>query len=207
MDSISQSILNFIENIPLTWQMIALSFFSFAEGLPIIGSILPGGTIAIFAGSLSANGTMNAFFAFLLVGISSFLGDMVGFLLGKKFLHFKWIKNIVHNEKYKKSWDLFDRHIAIITIFGKLIPVIRSTPSLLAAVRGVKSRKYILYSFIGSLLWGAVGIYAGNFFTKYFGEKVISFIFILIIISILIVLIQQTIKQIRKKNKNTPAEK
>lgn len=179
--------------------MAVLGFFSFAEGLPVIGSILPGGTIAIFAGSLSASGIIAPLTACLLVGIASFAGDMTGFLLGKRFRHLSWIQKIVNSEKHQKSWDLFDRHIAIITIFGKLIPVVRSTPSVFAAVRGIRTRRYIVYSFLGSMLWGVVGVYAGNFFTAYFGERAIPFILALIVASIVAVLVHQGFKAYRKR--------
>lgn len=199
MESFSQSIITMLESIPVGWQMVVLGFFSFAEGLPVIGSILPGGTIAIFAGGLSASGSIAPLTACLVVGVASFLGDMTGFFLGKRFRHLKWIQAIVSHEKHQKSWDLFDRHIAIITIFGKLIPVVRSTPSIFAAIRGIRTRRYIVYSFIGSMLWGVVGVYAGNFLTKYFGEKALPFILGLIVVSIVGVLVHQGIKRLRRK--------
>jgi membrane protein DedA with SNARE-associated domain len=200
MEAFSQSVIATLETIPPAWQMVVLGFFSFAEGLPVIGSILPGGTIAIFAGGLSAKGIIAPLTACLLVGVASFLGDMTGFFLGKRFRHLKWIQAIVSHEKHQKSWDIFDRHIAIITIFGKLIPVVRSTPSVFAAIRGIRTRRYIIYSFIGSMLWGVAGVYAGNFFTTYFGERALSFILGLIVLSIVGVLIHQGIKALRKKN-------
>ena len=197
MASISNSIISLLETIPTEWQMPVLSFFSFAVWLPVIGSVLPGGTIAIFAGGLSAKGIIAPLTACTIVGLASFLGDMTGFLIAKRFKHLKWIKAIVENEKHQKSWELFDRHLALIAIFGKLIPLVRSTPSLFAAVRGVHTKRYIIYSFIGSMIWGVVGVYAGNFFTSYFGDRALSLILLLIIVSIISVLIHQAIKHLR----------
>lgn len=187
MESLSSSIIEFLMVVPTQVQFFVLFLFSFAEGLPIIGSILPGGTIAIFAGTLVQKGLLSPILTSLVIGISSFLGDMTGFFIGKKFKHLRWIKSIVENEKHQKNWDLFDRHILIITIFGKLIPVVRSTPSILAAVRGIKTRKYILYSFIGSMLWAWVGVYAGKLIEDFFGDKAITVIFLIVIGSIFFV--------------------
>lgn len=202
MDSLSQSIILLLQAVPVWQQMVVLGFFSYAEGLPIIGSILPGGTIAIFAGSLSESGIMTPLVACIIVGVASFFGDMTGFFLGKRFKNVRWIQRIVTNEKHQKSWDLFDRHIALITIFGKLIPVVRSTPSIFAAVRGVQTRRYMIYSFLGSILWGVAGVYAGKLFTTYFGERATVFILGLIVLSIVIALGHQGIKFLRKKYKN-----
>lgn len=201
MESFSQEIIEFFKVIPPALQMLALAFFSFAEGLPVIGTILPGGTIAIFAGSLSANGIISPVLTCIVIGMSSFFGDMTGFLLGKKLKNWGPLKKITESEKHVKSWDLFDKHIALISIFGKMIPVVRSTPSLFAAARGIKTRRYMIYSFIGSMLWGIVGIYAGNFFTQFFGNKAILFIFGILIASILFIIISRVIKVFLKKVK------
>ncbi len=155
----------------------------------------------LFAGSLSANGIVSPIIASFIVGIASFLGDMAGFFLARRFKHYTWIQAIITHEKHRKSWDLFDRHIAIISIFGKLVPVVRATPSIFAAIRGVKIRQYIVYSFLGSMLWGIVGIYLGNFLASYFGGKAISFILVIALLSVVTVLVHQGIKALRRKHK------
>lgn len=199
MNSVSEIILNYIISIPPYVQLFIISFFSFAEGLPIVGSILPGGTIAILAGTLVEKGLLTPFFTVLIIGFSSFSGDMVGFFLGKKFKHLNWIRKIVENEKHQKSWDFFDKHLMLIAIFGKLIPVIRSTPSIFAAFRGVRTRRYIVYSFIGSVLWAAIGVFAGKVIESFLGDKTISLLIIIIAISILFVAGRLLLKKIIKE--------
>ena len=187
MDQFSELVIATLTTVPFLWRLVILFLFAFAEGLPVIGSISPGGTIAILAGSLSFSGLIPPIAAFMLISIGSFLGDMTGFLLSKQFRHMPFIQKIVTHEKHQKSWDLFDRHIAIISIFGKVVPFIRSTPSIFAAARGVQTRRYVFYSFIGSILWGFIGVYSGNMFTRYFGERAISFIVVVLLASVLIV--------------------
>ncbi len=201
VESFSSTITEFLLTVPQAVQLFVLFLFSFAEGLPIIGSILPGGTIAIFAGTLVKQGLLSPVSTSLVIGLSSFAGDMTGFFIGKRFKHLRWVRAIVENEKHQKNWDLFDRHIVIISIFGKLIPVIRSTPSILAAVRGINTRKYILCSFIGSLLWAVAGVYAGNLIEKFLGDKAIPFIFGVIVFSIVLVCVRILIKKLRERYK------
>ena len=202
MDSFSQFVIVALSSVPLFWRLAVLFFFSFAEGLPIIGSILPGGTIAILAGSLSTEGLIRPITAVALIAGSSFLGDMTGFLLGKRFRNLPWIQKIITHEKHQRSWDLFDRHIALIAIFGKLIPVVRSTPSLFAAARGVWTRRYIIYSALGSALWGFTGVYAGNLFSRYFGDRAIPFILGILVCTVVVLVLRSVFVKIRK-NKRT----
>ncbi len=189
MDTFSIYVIENLNNISPFFQILWMSFFAYAEGLPGIGSILPGGTIALLAGSLSASGSFSPFVAFLFIGISNFLGDMTGFLLGKRFRNNSFIKKLVEKESHQKNWDLFDRHIALISIFGKLIPLVRSTPSIFAAFRGIKTRRYIIYSFIGSFLWAFTGVYFGNFLAQVFGSTAILIIFGILLVSIVLVVI------------------
>ena len=195
MDRFSQSIISFAGHAPISVQLGVLALFSFTEGLPIIGSVLPGGTIALFAGSLAAQGVLSPLVAALVVGTASFAGDMVGFFLGRKFRHLSWVSRFVTHEKYQRSWDLFDRHLAIVAIFGKLLPVVRSTPSLFAAIRGVRTRRYMVYSLIGSYLWGFAGVYAGSLVTAYIGPRAVTLIFGVLIASIVVVGLRAYIKR------------
>lgn len=201
MGNISTLILEYVQTVPASWQLFLLFLSSFAEGLPVIGSVLPGGTIAIFSGSLVAQGLLPPVLTTVIVTIASFLGDMLGFFIGKRFKNARWLKRILNNEKHQKKWDLFDRHLAIISIFGKLIPVVRSTPSILAGVKGVRARRYIVYSFLGSLLWAIAGVYAGKIFTSYFGEKAIAFILGIIILSVTIIILRAALKKLILKRK------
>ncbi len=156
--------------------------FAYLEGLPIVGSALPGGTIALLVGSLSAQGFISPILAVSLIAVGSFLGDMTGFLIGKRFHHTKLLQRLVAQERHQKSWDIFDRHLALIVIFGKLIPVVRSTPSFFAGARKVKTGRYMLLSAAGSVLWAVAGIYGGNILARTVGAYAIP-----IIIGILVV--------------------
>jgi len=181
-----------------TIRIVLVFLFSYAEGLPIIGSILPGGTIALLVGSMSTSGFINPLLAISIIAFGSFLGDITGFILGKKFKHLKWLKNLAEHEKHQKKWDIFDRHIAIIVIFGKLIPVIRSTPSFFAGIRNIKTQKYLLLSFIGSILWAITGVLGGAFITKFLGPSAVGIIIAVLIISGIVVFSINRYNKIKK---------
>ena len=198
MENISVFVVDYLNSVSPFYQTLWISLFAFLEGVPVVGSIVPGGTIALLAGSLSAKGNLTPFITFLFIGFFNFVGDISGFLLSKKFKHKKFIKKIVEKEEHQKNWDLFDKNIAFIAIFAKLIPVIRSTPSMFAGFRGIKTSKYLFYSFTGSFLWAFSGVYLGNFLAKVFGDNAILIIFGILLVSIFLVIFNHL-----KKNKNT----
>jgi membrane protein DedA with SNARE-associated domain len=61
----------------------------------------------------------------------------------------------------------------------------------------------MLYSFLGSFLWGFVGVFAGNLLTQVFGKNAILIIFGLLLVSVGVVVYGQFRKN---KNKNKKQE-
>ncbi len=55
------------------------------EGIPIVGSLVPGHTVVILSGLLAKLGILNLGFVLALVTIAALLGDIIGFMLGKKY--------------------------------------------------------------------------------------------------------------------------
>jgi len=182
-------------------RIIMIFAFAYGEGLPVIGSVLPGGTIALLVGSLSNQGFINPLLAIAVITVGSFLGDITGFFVGKKLKQWKWIGRFVQNENHQSSWDVFDRHLAVIVIFGKLIPVVRSTPSFFAGARNVKVGRYFLYSFLGSLLWAIAGIYGGNLLSRVAGAAAVPIIIGILVLSGISALLAQKHKAYKKRKR------
>lgn len=177
---------------------VLVFLFAYGEGLPIIGTLLPGGTIALLVGSLSNDGFISPWTAISLIAIGSFLGDITGFFIGKKIQDWKWVARFVKNENHQKSWDLFDRNFAFIIVFGKLLPVVRSTPSFFAGARNINIPKYLFFSFLGSVLWSVAGIFGGNFLSKTVGNIAIPIILGILVVSALITLYRYLKKKKKK---------
>jgi membrane-associated protein len=184
--------------LPTSLREVMVFIFAYLEGLPIIGSILPGGTIALLVGSLTTEGYMNAPLAAGIIAIGSFLGDATGFFVGRKIKGTKLFRKLVMQERHQKSWEVFDRHLAIILVFGKLVPVVRSTPSFFAGARTIPFSRYALWSAMGSSLWALMGIYGGKLLSRVLGPNAIPLIIGILIISAVFALI----KSRSKKRKN-----
>jgi membrane-associated protein len=159
---------------------------AFGEGVPILGSFLPGGTIALLIGSLTEEAFIRPWVAVNLIAIGSLLGDLLGFFFGKKMLHWNWVRNFVNKEKHAKAWDLFDRHAAMVIIFSKSIPIIRSTPALFAGIRDMKTSRYILYALAGSYIWALSGIFGGKYLAQIFGDKAVVVIVGILVVSLVV---------------------
>ncbi len=195
MESITAFVTDIFFSVSPAMRIFLVFLSSFAEGLPVVGTILPGGTIALLVGSLSETGFISPLTAVFVIAVGSFLGDSTGFFIGKYFKHISWIKKLVSHERHQTSWELFDRHIALIVIFGKLIPVVRSAPSFFAGARNVSTKKYLLYSAIGSLVWAFAGIYGGSALTRIFGPYAVPIILGILVVSAIIAVVSKKRKK------------
>lgn len=187
-------------------RLVVVFASSFAEGLPVIGSILPGGTIALLVGTLAKDGFISVPLAIIMIGLGGFLGDSAGYFLGRRFKDAKWLRKLVGQEKHQTKWDVFDRHLALIVIFGKLVPVVRSTPSIFAGARNVRVQKYLLLSFVGSFLWAFAGVFGGVLLAKFFGSSAVLIIVGFLVVTGIIALVSQRRKQKKKERERLQQE-
>lgn len=182
---------------------LLIFLFSFGEGLPIIGSFLPGGTIALLVGSLAQEGFVNAWLAITIIALGSFCGDIVGYYAGKKLGNIPAIKKKLEDDKHASKWDLFDRHAALVIILGKVLPVVRSTPALFAGAKSFNLGKYSVYVLIGSFVWAAVGIFGGGLLAQIFGKSAVPILLGALIVTGIIAFVAKT----RKSKKETQTKK
>ena len=194
MEQVLSNINNIILSSSVLIKTTLIFCFSFLEGLPVIGSIFPGGTISLLVGVMSDKGMINPFYATAIITTGGFIGDMTGFLIGKKFKHLNFVKKIVQNEKHKNKWEFFDKQIIFISIIGRITPLVRSLPSLFAGARNINTFKYLIISLIGSFVWALGGVFGGNFLSKIAGNMSIPIIFGILFLTIIIATIKKIFK-------------
>lgn len=63
---------------------------------------------------------------------------------------------LINREKVKKAEDYFDRHGAISTFVGRLIPAIRQLISIPAGIAKMNIVQFSIFTFLGALLWNSI---------------------------------------------------
>lgn len=127
----------------------------------------PSEIVMIPAGYAAYKGEMSL----VLVLISGFAGSMIGawinyFLamsLGRTFLY-KYGKYFFMKEKIlDKMQDFFQKHGAVSTFSGRLIPGIRQLISIPAGFSKMNFTFFSFYTFLGAGLWSSVLVFLGFF--------------------------------------------
>lgn len=141
--------------------------FVFVESGLLVGFFLPGDSV-IFAAGLIAGGTDSPInIVVLLVGlfIAAFLGDQVGYVLGRH-LGRPWIE-----KKERPTWNaglaraeaFYNRLGWLAVIVARFIPWLRTFVPFAAGVAKMNYYQFLVTNAIGALLW-AVGITAMGYY-------------------------------------------
>ncbi len=171
-----------------------LSLITILEGVPIIGSLIPGHTVVIMSGFLAKLGVFHLNFVIPIVILSAMLGDYSGFYLGKRYGYDflkKFGKIFLIKEQYiEKAKAIVSGHTGKAIILGRFNPITRPLVPLIVGASKVHINKIWLFDIMGVALWAVFSILLGYIFgaSYHLVSGVIGkFIFIAIIISVLII--------------------
>jgi len=125
------------------------------------------------AAYLAAQGQLNICLVILAGVAGSILGAVfnyfLAYYLGRPLIYRlakkPWARFLLISEKQvAKAEYFFNRYDRASTFFGRLVPVVRQLISLPAGFVRMSLSRFIVYTFLGSLIWSAVLAALGYFF-------------------------------------------
>ena len=127
---------------------------------------IPSEIIMPFSGYLASTGKLNPILIILAGAVGNLVGSLVAYFIGVKLGR----EFIVKYGKYillKKShleWteSYFKKYGDRSTFVSRLLPVIRTYISLPAGVAKMNLKKFVIYTFAGSIIWSAIWTYVGT---------------------------------------------
>lgn len=182
-----------------------LLFVVFAETGLLIGFFLPGDSLIFISGMICVSKPellgVNLITLIALLSTSAILGNITGYLFGKKAGPplFNRPDSIIFKKKYLEITKAFyDKNGGKTLIFGRFLPIIRTFAPILAGVIKMDFKQFMFYNIVGAFTW--IGILSG--FGFYLGkyqwvQKNIGFIVVGLIVITLIPLITS---YLRRKN-------
>ena len=93
---------------------------------------------------------------------------LIALKLGRIVLlrYLKYVK--ISEKKLERVEKWFEKYGDITVLVGRIIPIMREMISVPAGLLEMKIPKFVLYTFIGSLIWSTITILSGY----YFGEAI-----------------------------------
>jgi membrane-associated protein len=134
-------------------------FIIFAECGLFFGFFLPGDSLLFTAGFLASQGLMNIWVLTIGSFIMAFTGVIVGYYFGAKVgpkIFSREDSLLFHKDHIERARLFFEKHGGKTLILARFIPIVRTFVPIVAGVGKMRYSTFIIYNFIGALLW-AVG--------------------------------------------------
>ena len=171
------------------WIYVILFLVIFAEtGLIVLSFLmpfLPGDALIFAIGMISAKGEIEFGIIIPLLILAALLGDNLNYFVGRRFGNFILDGNnkfFIKKKHIQKATDFFVRNGQKSIIIARFIPVIRTIVPFVCGVTSLPYKTFVLYSFLGALLWvgciGTVGYFLGQipFVKEHLGKFIILII-------------------------------
>lgn len=133
-----------------------------------IGLILPGSTIILFLGALSARGYLDVGDLIWFAVLGAIVGDNINFYLGGKY-GAKWLKGgfwffkAGHLEKAK---NFMDAHGAKGIFLGRFLPGVKEIAPFIAGSIKMNQKAFMFWNVLGAVGWGFEWVLAGYIFAQ-----------------------------------------
>lgn len=126
---------------------------------------IPSEIILPFAGSLVAQGRFSLFYLAFVGALGSALGSSlayyIGFKGGRPLVNKYGRYILISQHDLNLVEKFFNRFGSVSAFFGQLLPVVRSFIAFPAGAAKMKYYKFVVYTFVGSLIWSLVLVYFG----------------------------------------------
>ncbi|QAY70676.1 DedA family protein [Xylanimonas protaetiae] len=150
------------------WALLAVCAIVFAETGLLVGFVLPGDTLLLISGVLSAPGVQafHSHVAWVALGIAlaAFLGGELGYAIGHKAgrpIFERRESGLFSRENVERTTAFFGRFGPAAVVVARFVPVIRTFAPVAAGVGHMPYRRYSLYNAVGALLWAGGTVYLG----------------------------------------------
>lgn len=150
-----------------TWIYLALFLVIFCETGLVVTPFLPGDSLLFIAGAIAATGAMAPEALVVLLVSASFLGDntnyWIGRLAGPRIFRSK-SSRLLNRDYLDKTHRFYEKHGGKAIVLARFFPIIRTFAPFVAGMGNMDYRRFLLFSFGGSLAWVGSFVLGGYFF-------------------------------------------
>ena len=172
---------------------VALGAIVFIETGILIAFFLPGDSILFAAGLIAATrDDTNIVFLVTIIFIAAFLGDQVGYVLGRKYgrAYLEKRSSPRIERMVKRSEDFYEKYGWSAVILARFYPWIRTFMPPIAGIGKMNYYKFLAANALGAFLWGVgitmLGYFAASIPVLKDSSRAIAAFFIILTIALTI---------------------
>lgn len=165
IEKLSTAILPSIEHFHLLgyWVAFLAALMETALG---VGLLLPGSTLLLVLGTLSASGYLDFGDLLWFAVAGAVLGDNFNYWLGERYGN-QWARSgvwFLTPDHFEQARRFFDRHGARSVFLGRFIPSVKEIAPFIAGTAGMHYRTFLRWNLLGAIGWGLQWIGGGYLF-------------------------------------------
>src|SRR6266850_638642 len=156
-----------------------------------VGFFLPGDSLLVTAGILSAGGVIPLRWLLIPVMLCAIVGDQIGYWIGRSAgaaLYRREDSFFFRRNHLQRAHDFYEKYGGRAVIFARFVPIIRTFCPPVAGAAKMPYVRYLMFDICGGILWvGAMilGGYALGSSVPNIGERIHYVIAVVVVLSVL----------------------
>jgi len=142
----------------------------FAETGLLFGFFLPGDSLLVTAGLVSARGLLDVYLLGLMLHVAAICGNSAGYWIGRSSgpRIFTREDSLLFNKKHLlRAQQFYARHGRKTMVLAQFVPIIRTFAPIVAGVGQMPYRQFVTISVLGTFLWVWSMLFTGYFLGRY----------------------------------------
>ena len=147
-----------------------LTAIVFAETGLLVGFFLPGDSLLVTAGLVSARGMLNVYYLGIMLNIAAAAGNSFGYLIGRMTgpRIFTREDSLLFNKKHVfRAQEFYARHGRKAIVLAQFMPIVRTFSPVIAGVGQMPYRQFLVISVLGTVIWVWSMLFTGYFLGTY----------------------------------------
>ena len=140
------------------WAGVIIFLVAFAEGLVVLGLLVPGVVLLTAAGGLVAAGVLDFWTIYPAIAIGGILGEAVSYWLGRLWgerMFQVWpFRN--YPGLLRRGQDFFERHGGKSVFLSRFMGPLRAVVPTTAGIAAMPHRKFQLFNIASALIWASL---------------------------------------------------
>lgn len=190
LESLYKILVSLAFDLPPIAVYFIVGMLAFLECAALLGTVVPGETFVILAGLLASKKIIDVNVLFTVVFLSALLGDLFGFMLGRKlgYTLFEKVSKYLRIPKsyLKESQKFFERYGVKTVVIARFVGFLRAVSPFFAGTTTVSFVEFFIFDLLGALLWSASLCYGSYFLGEgiYVVEKYVGRVALIILLVI-----------------------
>ena len=191
-----------LEQLLLTIGLVGLAAIIFAESGLFFGFFLPGDSLLITAGVLSA-ARPETFPIALVIGVAfvaAVTGDAVGYTFGRRVgrrLYERPDSRFFRRSHLLAAEQFYERHGGKTIVVARFMPFVRTFAPIVAGTAEMHYRRFALYNFTGAFLWVFGLTLAGYVLGEVMGETLDRWLLVILAVVVIVSVLPTAVHLLR----------